>query len=170
MVSVVLYKLSCSRQWTVSLVLVGKSLLVIQSTKHLYSIYIRWRWMFLFDASITLVLAYFGYKYLPDYPHNTDWLTEREKWVASQRVQQQQQQNDSHLSSQLTKMEKVKLLIKNKYLYAFIFGWSSIHTAMGASHVLGIVVKKLGHNAITANLLTTVSFFFFFFFVLPSNK
>ncbi|KAG1466877.1 hypothetical protein G6F46_000519 [Rhizopus delemar] len=113
-----------------------------------------WRWMFLFDASITLVLAYFGYKYLPDYPHNTDWLTEREKWVATQRVQQQQQ-NDSHLSSQLTRMEKVKLLIKNKYLYAFIIGWSSIHIALGASHVLGIVVKKLGHNAITANLLTT---------------
>ncbi|KAG0963095.1 hypothetical protein G6F31_008014 [Rhizopus arrhizus] len=124
-----------------------------------------WRWMFLFDASITLVLAYFGYKYLPDYPHNTDWLTEREKWVASQRVQQQQQQNDSHLSSQLTKMEKVKLLIKNKYLYAFIFGWSSIHTAMGASHVLGIVVKKLGHNAITANLLTTVWGFLDVFFL-----
>ncbi|KAG0899338.1 hypothetical protein G6F34_004813 [Rhizopus arrhizus] len=70
-----------------------------------------WRWMFLFDASITLVLAYFGYKYLPDYPHNTDWLTEREKWVASQRVQQQQQQNDSHLSSQLTKMEKPDTIV-----------------------------------------------------------
>lgn len=111
--------------------------------------------MFLFDASITLLLAYLGYKYLPDYPHNTEWLTERERWVATQRVKSKQE--DSHLS-QLTKIEKLRLLIKNKYLYAFIFGWASIHIALGASTVLGIVIKKLGHDAITANLLTTVSF------------
>ncbi|RCH97282.1 hypothetical protein CU098_004220 [Rhizopus stolonifer] len=111
-----------------------------------------WRWMFLFDASITLLLAYLGYKYLPDYPHNTEWLTERERWVATQRVKSKQE--DSHLS-QLTKIEKLRLLIKNKYLYAFIFGWASIHIALGASTVLGIVIKKLGHDAITANLLTT---------------
>jgi ACS family pantothenate transporter-like MFS transporter len=110
--------------------------------------------MFLFDASITLLLAYLGYKYLPDYPHNTEWLDKREKEVALCRSQQQQQQQQE--SSQLTGMEKIKLLIKNKYLYPFMFGWACVHVAMGAAQVLGIVIKKLGFDAITANILTTV--------------
>lgn len=109
--------------------------------------------MFLFDASVTLLLAYLGYRYLPDYPHDTQWLSERERWIALQRMQQQQSPEDV----KLTKMERVKLLVKNKYLYAFVFGWASLHTAMGAAHVLGIVIKKLGYDPITANLLTTVS-------------
>ncbi|CEI90982.1 hypothetical protein RMCBS344292_05287 [Rhizopus microsporus] len=114
-----------------------------------------WRWMFLFDASITLLLAYLGYKYLPDYPHNTEWLDKREKEVALCRSQQQQQQQQQQESLQLTRMEKIKLLVKNKYLYLFMFGWASIHVAMGAAQVLGIVIKKLGFDAITANILTT---------------
>lgn len=115
----------------------------------------RWRWMFLFDASITLLLACLGYKYLPDYPHNTEWLDKGEKEVALCRSQQQQQQQQQE-SFQLTRMEKIKLLVKNKYLYLFMFGWASIHVAMGAAQVLGIVIKKLGFDAITANILTTV--------------
>ncbi|KAG0738675.1 hypothetical protein G6F62_002878 [Rhizopus arrhizus] len=110
-----------------------------------------WRWMFLFDASVTLLLAYLGYRYLPDYPHDTQWLSERERWIALQRMQQQQSPEDV----KLTKTERVKLLVKNKYLYAFVFGWATLHTAMGAAHVLGIVIKKLGYDSVTANLMTT---------------
>lgn len=109
-----------------------------------------WRWMFLFSALITLVLACLGYHYLPDYPQDTPWLSERERWIASQRVQNHEESN-----VQLTRMQRIKLLVKNKYLYAFIIGWASLHTAMGASQVLGIVIKKLGFDSVTANLLTT---------------
>lgn len=36
-----------------------------------------WRWMFVVDATFTLALAIFGYKNMPDYPHNTRWLSEK---------------------------------------------------------------------------------------------
>lgn len=49
------------------------SLLVLQLNNFLC----RWRWTFIIDASFTAVLAYFGFKYLPDYPGSgTSWLSE----------------------------------------------------------------------------------------------
>ncbi|KAI9256241.1 major facilitator superfamily domain-containing protein [Sporodiniella umbellata] len=109
-----------------------------------------WRWMFLFDASITLVLACLGYLYLPDYPQDTPWLTKEEKSIASDRVQTH---HESDL--QLSAIQKFKTLAKNKYLYMFVIGWTSLTMALGTKQVIGIVIKKVGFDAITANLLTT---------------
>ncbi|RCH81348.1 hypothetical protein CU098_003644 [Rhizopus stolonifer] len=108
-----------------------------------------WRWMFLFDASITVILACSGYTYLPDYPHNTEWLNQQERELAIQRSNYQEQDKG------FKTWDKIKLLLTNKYLYPFVISWASIHIATGASQVLGIVAKKVGFDAITANLLTT---------------
>ncbi|KAI8391808.1 major facilitator superfamily domain-containing protein [Radiomyces spectabilis] len=77
-----------------------------------------WRWMFIFDGTITAGLVVLGYLYLPDYPNNTQWLSD-------------------------------------KYLYLFVLCWASLHLGLGPAHVLGIVAKKLGYSAISANLFTT---------------
>ncbi|OBZ91660.1 Pantothenate transporter liz1 [Choanephora cucurbitarum] len=111
-----------------------------------------WRWMFVIDASVTVVLACLGYTYLPDYPHNTEWLNEKERDLATQRTNNQEGQ-DRNVSYSFK--EKIRLLAKNKYLYPFVMSWAMIHTANGAPQVLGIVAKKLGFDAVTANLLTT---------------
>lgn len=117
--------------------------------------------MFLFDASITVVLAVLGYHYLPDYPHNTTWLDTSERDLAVQRLGTDNSIEGKRVSKS-KRIDKIKLLLKNKYLYPFMISWASIHIALGAPHVLGIVAKKLGFDAITANLLTTVSLAFFF--------
>jgi ACS family pantothenate transporter-like MFS transporter len=111
-----------------------------------------WRWMFLFDASITLTLAVLGYKYLPDYPHNTTWLSDFEKKIAVERVSVGEKRHNT-----TTRFQKIKHLAKNKYLYLFIISWASLHIGLGAPRVLGIVSKKLGFDSVTSNLLTTVS-------------
>lgn len=56
-----------------------------------------------------------------------------------------------------TRWDKLRILTGNKYLYLFMCGWASLHVALGACHVLGIVAKKSGYDAVTSNLLTTVS-------------
>lgn len=33
--------------------------------------------MFVLDAALTFLLALYGYKYLPDYPDNTLWLSQK---------------------------------------------------------------------------------------------
>ncbi|KAI8889803.1 MFS general substrate transporter [Backusella circina FSU 941] len=115
-----------------------------------------WRWMFVFDASITALLAYLGYRYLPDYPHNTAWLNKQEREIAVKRLESAIPTGTNTTAfTNLKKWGKVKLLLSNKYLLPFTFGWAGLHIAMGAVHVLGIVSKKLGYDAVTANLLTT---------------
>lgn len=111
--------------------------------------------MFLFDASVTLILSVSGYVYLPDYPHNTVWLDPLEKSLVMQRVGNTNK--NSNTLSNFTKIQMVKQLLKNKLLYLFMFSWATLHIALGAPRVLGIVAKKLGFDAVTANLLTTVS-------------
>ncbi|KAI8646515.1 major facilitator superfamily domain-containing protein [Parasitella parasitica] len=113
-----------------------------------------WRWMFMFDASITLLLAVLGYHYLPDYPHNTVWLDQSEGYLAVHRMGADNTKEEQLLSAS-KRIAKIKLLLKNKYIYPFVFGWATIHISLGASHVLGIVAKKIGFDAVTANLLTT---------------
>lgn len=57
----------------------------------------------------------------------------------------------------ISRWEKLKVLAGNKYLYPFVLGWASLHVGMGGCFLLGIVAKKSGYDAVTANLLTTVS-------------
>lgn len=115
----------------------------------------RWRWMFLFDATITAFLAGLGFRFLPDYPHNTKWLSKAEKSLSMKRIELNNPQSTQ--TGPTKRIEKIKAVVSNKYLYPFIFAWASIHIALGATHLLGIISKKLGFDAITSNLLTTVS-------------
>ncbi|KAI9494711.1 major facilitator superfamily domain-containing protein [Zychaea mexicana] len=125
-----------------------------------------WRWMFVFDACITAVLAWFGRQYLPDYPHNTSWLSNKERDIAIRRMgdDTSNKLHDSGLlvvpatgphSKHESTSASVRKLLRNKYLYLFVLGWASLQLSLGAAHVLGIMAKKLGYDAVTANLLTT---------------
>jgi ACS family pantothenate transporter-like MFS transporter len=111
--------------------------------------------MFLFDATITAFLAGLGFRFLPDYPHNTKWLSKAEKSLSMKRIELNNPQSTQ--TGPTKRIEKIKAVVSNKYLYPFIFAWASIHIALGATHLLGIISKKLGFDAITSNLLTTVS-------------
>ncbi|ORX42365.1 MFS general substrate transporter [Hesseltinella vesiculosa] len=112
-----------------------------------------WRWMFVFDALLTSLLAFFGYYYLPDYPATTQWLSKAEKDIAIQRTGGSDARD--HRKDQGSRWAKLRTLAGNVYLYPFMIGWAALHVALGACHVLGIVAKKLGFDAVTANLLST---------------
>ncbi|KAJ8651545.1 hypothetical protein O0I10_012895 [Lichtheimia ornata] len=111
-----------------------------------------WRWMFVLDAALTFLLAIYGYKYLPDYPDNTLWLSQKERTLAVERLQREGHETKS---GSLPTMALLRKVIANKFLYFFVPGWTLTHLAVGASHVLGIVAKKSGYDAITANLFTS---------------
>lgn len=145
----------------VSLVLVGNVLSTICISKENNKFKCSWRWMFLFDASVTAILASLGYHYLPDYPHNTKWLNKSEKELAVKRLGTDSSPEAQRVSAG-KKIEKIKGLLGNKYLYPFIVSWAAVHISLGAPRVLGIVAKKIGFDAVTSNLLTTVSPSFFF--------
>ncbi|KAI8366634.1 major facilitator superfamily domain-containing protein [Radiomyces spectabilis] len=108
-----------------------------------------WRWMFFFDATITFILALVGYHVLPDYPNNTAWLSKSEQAIATGRTEK----DGKEFKRNGQFLAPLKKLYSNHYLYLFMVGWASLHIALGACTVLGIVSKKLGYGAVTANLL-----------------
>ncbi|KAI8340699.1 major facilitator superfamily domain-containing protein [Chlamydoabsidia padenii] len=111
-----------------------------------------WRWLFIFDGVSTACVAVSGYLYLPDDIRNTKWLNENERELARHRLIQEGRADST------TKWDFIKVvrtLFTNKYIYLLVSSWSLLNLALGASHVLGIVAKRSGYDAIAANLFTT---------------
>ncbi|KAI2474949.1 MFS transporter [Pyrenophora tritici-repentis] len=45
-----------------------------------------WRWLFILQGAVTFVIAIVGFFLLPDFPHNTWWLTQAERELATNRM------------------------------------------------------------------------------------
>ena len=45
-----------------------------------------WQWLFIIEGLIGVLVGLSGYYLLPNYPHNTSWLTPEERQVAMARV------------------------------------------------------------------------------------
>ncbi|CAM0142503.1 unnamed protein product [Umbelopsis sp. WA50703] len=114
-----------------------------------------WRWTFIIDASFTAVLAYFGFKYLPDYPGSgTSWLSEEEHKVALRRLARE---GKGTTKGSFFSKETMQGLFGTWPLYMFVIAWVSLHISMGSTAVLGIVARKSGYDAVSSNLFTTPS-------------
>ncbi|CAO3581615.1 unnamed protein product [Absidia cylindrospora] len=111
-----------------------------------------WRWLFIFDGALTAFVALFGYLYLPDYIHNTNWLEEQERELATLRLVLE---GRSSKTTKWNSIKVIKTLFTNKYIYMLVLSWSLLNLALGATHVLSIVAKRSGYDAIAANLFTT---------------
>ena len=48
-----------------------------------------WRWLFIIEGVLGVVVGIFGYILLPNFPHNTPWLKPEERQIAIARVQNQ---------------------------------------------------------------------------------
>ncbi|KAI8083073.1 major facilitator superfamily domain-containing protein [Halteromyces radiatus] len=112
-----------------------------------------WRWLFIFDGILTGLVAISGYLYLPDDIHNTTWLNEKERELATIRLAVEGRQGSK--TSPWKTQKIVKLLLTNKYIAPLVISWTLLNLALGASHVLGIVAKRIGYDAVAANLFTT---------------
>jgi MFS family permease len=61
-----------------------------------------WRWLFLIEASSTVLLAVCAIFILPDYPHTTRWLTPEERALAVARIQSHSGMQDKKHGSLLS--------------------------------------------------------------------
>ena len=48
-----------------------------------------WKWLFIIEGMLAVVLGLVGYILLPSFFHNTEWLTKEEQKLAKSRVQNQ---------------------------------------------------------------------------------
>ncbi|KAB8300553.1 hypothetical protein EYC80_000713 [Monilinia laxa] len=114
-----------------------------------------WRWLFIVEGAITVLIAFLAFFILPDLPRTTNWLSKDEKELAAWRLEEDIGQDDWVDSKQQTFFYGAKLALKDPkawLLLATIYGFTSAGTV---TTLFPSVVKGLGKNNITTLLLTT---------------
>ncbi|KAI1870801.1 uncharacterized protein JN550_004947 [Neoarthrinium moseri] len=117
---------------------------------------LSWRWLFIIEGSITVVVAMFTCFILPDFPANTKWLSDQERALAVWRLQIDAAGEDDWTSSSDQSMfEGFKMLVrdpKNWILTVVVFGAAS---AIAINSFFPTVVASFGKDRNTTLLLTS---------------
>ena len=86
---------------------------------------LAWRWLFIIEGSVTVVIAATAYFILPNFPRTTAWLTDRERELAVWRLEEDVGMDDWVDSHQQTFKHGLKLAftdIKTYVLVLILFG------------------------------------------------
>ncbi|KAF2116462.1 major facilitator superfamily domain-containing protein [Lophiotrema nucula] len=113
-----------------------------------------WRWLFIIEGAITIVIAFFAFFIMPNFPRTTSWLSEQEKQMAIWRLEEDIGEDDWVNSEEQTFLYGAKLAAtdpKAWLLLACIYGFTSSGTV---TTLFPSVVQGLGYNRIITLLLT----------------
>ncbi|MCJ1469870.1 hypothetical protein MMC07_008514 [Pseudocyphellaria aurata] len=115
---------------------------------------LAWRWLFIIEGAITVVVAVAAYFVLPNFPRTTSWLTESERQLAVWRLDEDIGEDDWVGSEKQTFSHGLKLAfldIKTYILMVLIF----CNVASGTvTNIFPSVVKTLGYSNNISLLLT----------------
>lgn len=67
-----------------------------------------WRWLFILQGAVTFVIAVVGFFMLPDFPHDTKWLTPDERALATNRMELDTVGNQGETSTRKGFMQAAK--------------------------------------------------------------
>jgi MFS family permease len=70
-----------------------------------------WRWVFILEGIITVIIAFTSYFILPDFPRTTKWLTEEERQLAVYRLQEDIGEDDWTSAEQQAFFHGLKLAL-----------------------------------------------------------
>ncbi|KAF6819860.1 TNA1 is necessary for nicotinic acid import into the cell [Colletotrichum plurivorum] len=116
---------------------------------------LAWRWLFIIEGSLTVVIAAGAYFILPDFPANTRWLTEQERQLAMWRMEADAAgEEDWTSSSSQPLLDGFKMLLRdpiNWILVVVVYGAAS---SISINSFFPTVVAGLGKDRITTLLLT----------------
>ncbi|KAB2581349.1 Major facilitator superfamily [Lasiodiplodia theobromae] len=113
-----------------------------------------WRWLFIIEGAITIVLALIAFFILPNFPRTTSWLSEPEKQMAVWRLQEDIGEDDWVNAEEQTFFHGAKLAVKDPkawLLLATIYGFTSSGTV---TTLFPSVVEGLGYGKVQTLLLT----------------
>ncbi|TVY46611.1 MFS transporter [Lachnellula occidentalis] len=113
-----------------------------------------WRWLFIIEGSITIVIAAASLFILPDFPRTTTWLTEEERQLAVWRLEEDIGQDDWSGSKHQSFLEGLKLAVSDVKTYVLMFMLFGIVASGSVTNFFPTVVKSLNYNDINTLLLT----------------
>lgn len=116
-----------------------------------------WKWLFIIEASITVFVALCGILILPDFPHNTRWLSVEERAIAVHRLQHLNGSRDTEKGSVFQGL-RMAVCDYKVWLLALII---ITKTSAGAvTSFIPTLVKTFGYGNIETLLLVAPPYVF----------
>lgn len=114
-----------------------------------------WRWLFIIEGCITVVIVPFAYFILPDMPHNTSWLSQEEKDVIMWKMRRGVGQDDLDKATTESSYAEIFLLtIKDGKMWYITAILSFLVAAAGVTNFFPSVVQTLNFSRMITLVLT----------------
>ncbi|KAL9547003.1 hypothetical protein MBANPS3_006390 [Mucor bainieri] len=110
-----------------------------------------WQWLFIIEGLMSIFVGLVGYYLLPNYPHNTNWVTGEEKDCAIARLERQGKQ----LKSQKYTWDTFLNVLATPYAYLLTLDFICINIGNQIPLNFSIIMKKMGYDANLANYLVS---------------
>lgn len=113
-----------------------------------------WRWLFIIEGAITIVIAAIAFFILPNFPRTTKWLTEEERQLAIWRLQEDIGADDWTSSEDQSFWHGAALAFKDIKVWILMVMLLGIVSSASVTNFFPSVVKTLGYSNIISLLLT----------------
>ncbi|KAJ6043188.1 uncharacterized protein N7446_001384 [Penicillium canescens] len=113
-----------------------------------------WRWLFIIEGAITIVVAVAAVFVLPNFPRTTGWLTEEEKELAVWRLEEDIGEDDWVDSEQQTFLHGAKLAFADIKTWVLMLMILCIVSSASVTNFFPTVVETLNYGKIETLLLT----------------
>jgi len=116
--------------------------------------YSAWQWLFIIEGVATIIIAFFCYFVLPNFPRTTSWLTTEERELAAWRLQEDIGEDDWTTSEEQTFWQGAKLAFLDSKTYILMVLLFCIVASGTVTNFFPTVVKTLNYNDVNTLLLT----------------
>ncbi|KAJ5994778.1 hypothetical protein N7481_001755 [Penicillium waksmanii] len=113
-----------------------------------------WRWLFIIEGAITIVVAFISIFILPNFPRTTSWLTEDEKDLAAWRLEEDIGEDDWVNSEDQSFLHGAKLAFTDSKTWVLMLMILCIVSSASVTNFFPTVVQTLNYGNIETLLLT----------------
>ncbi|KAF2744103.1 pantothenate transporter liz1 [Sporormia fimetaria CBS 119925] len=113
-----------------------------------------WRWVFIIEGVITVIIAFGAFFILPNFPRTTTWLTEEERQLAVYRLLEDVGEDDWTSSESQSFFHGLKLALLDVKTWVFTVMLLANVSSASVTNFFPTVVKTLGYNNVQTLLLT----------------
>jgi len=113
-----------------------------------------WRWLFIIEGVITVVIALCAFFVLPNFPRTTSWLTDEERQLAVWRLEEDIGEDDWVDSQHQTFKHGLKLAFSDVKTYVLMFLLFGIVASGTVTNFFPTVVATLNYGDVDSLLLT----------------
>lgn len=127
-----------------------------------------WQWLFILEGSITVVIALLATFILPDMPHNSKFLTPKERELTVNRLSVNAGSTLSADDEEGTPLQGFVMAIKDIKVWILAFMLTAVTVGVGFNQFFPTIVGSLGYSH-TVTLLLTAPIWFFSFLACLAN-